>query len=62
MCFKSQFYNPGSDELDSPISGKDFLDFVFARSRDFGRTIGVDYAEGFNVERPVGARDLFDLH
>lgn len=62
MCFKSQFYNPGSDEPDSPISGKDFLDFVFARSRDFGRTIGVDYAEGFNVERPVGARDLFDLH
>ena len=62
MCFKSQFFNPGSSEPDSPISGKDFLDFVFARTRDFGRSIAVDYAEGFTVERPVGAGDLFDLH
>ena len=61
MCFKSQFYDPKSKEPDSPISSKDFLDSVRAKNQVFGRTIGVSYAEGFNVARPVGVRDLFDL-
>ncbi|MEM6964625.1 MAG: bacillithiol biosynthesis deacetylase BshB1 [Bacteroidota bacterium] len=61
LCFDSQFYNPESDELDSPISGKDFLDSVKAKSSVYGRAIGVTFAEGFNMARPVGVRNLFDI-
>lgn len=61
MCFDSQFYNPKSKEPVSPISSKDFLDSVRAKNQVFGRTIGVSYAEGFNVARTVGVKNLFDL-
>ena len=61
MAFRSQFYDPDSTEPDSPISGKDFLDFLYARARDFGRPAGYDYAEGFQATRLIGVRDLFDL-
>jgi len=61
MCFGSQFYNPKSKELESPISSKNFIESVKAKSKIYGRTIGTDYAEGFNVARAVGVNDLFDL-
>lgn len=61
MAFKSQFYNPDSNEPETPISGKDFIEFLKARAIEFGRPIGVKYAEGFNVERPIGTRNLLDL-
>lgn len=63
--FRSQFYLPQAEEfqleLDSPISGKDFLDFIQAKARVFGRPIGVEFAEGFNISRTVGVNDLFHL-
>ena len=61
MCFSSQFYDPESKEPKTPISGKDFLDFVKAKAASYGRHIGVEYGEGFNVTRDVGANNLFDL-
>lgn len=61
MCFKSQFYDPKSVEPESPISGKDFLDFVKSKNRVFGRYIGAEFGEGFNVVRPLGVDDLLDL-
>jgi bacillithiol biosynthesis deacetylase BshB1 len=61
MTFKSQFFNPDSPEPKSPISGKDFLDFLYARAREYGRALGVEYAEGFTVERTAGVESLFDL-
>lgn len=65
LTFRSQFFNPNDkeyeNELQSPISGKDFLDFLKAKGRSFGRSIGVEYAEGFNVSRTPGVKDLFDL-
>lgn len=60
-AFKSQFYDENSKEPQTPISQKDFLDFVIARSKDFGRAIKVNYGEGFTVERSVGVSNLFDL-
>lgn len=60
-AFKTQFYNPNSKEPNTPISGKDFLDFIEARAASFGREIGVKYGEGFITERPVGTNDLFGL-
>ena len=57
-CFASQFYDPTSDDPDSPISTKDFLDVILAAARVYGRPIGAEFAEGFTVQRPVGVRDL----
>lgn len=59
--FRSQFYDPDSAEPDSPISGKDFLEFNAARSRDFGRPANMAFAEGFQVNRLFGVKDIFDL-
>ena len=61
MAFKSQFYDPNSKELDSPISSVNFMESIKAKNRVFGRPIGVDFGEGFNVERTIGVKDLFDL-
>ena len=61
LCFKSQFYNPKSKELDSPISSKSFLDSVRAKSSVYGRSVGVEFAEGFNTSRPVAIHDLFNI-
>jgi bacillithiol biosynthesis deacetylase BshB1 len=61
MAFSSQFYNPASGEPETPISSRQFLDFLWAKNKVFGRDINVKYAEAFNVERTIGVKDLFDL-
>jgi len=61
MAYGSQFYDPDSDEPETPISSKNFTDSVNYRARDLGRIIGVEYAEGFTVERFVGVDSLDDL-
>ncbi len=61
LAYKSQFYNPDSSEPNTPISGKAFLDFIYAKNKSLGRVIGADYAEGFNVSRTIGVENLFDL-
>lgn len=60
-AFSSQFYDPNSAELQSPISSEDFLHFLESRAREFGRAIGVTYAEGFTVKRTIGTTDLTQL-
>jgi bacillithiol biosynthesis deacetylase BshB1 len=60
-AYKTQFYDPASNEPQTPISGKEFFDFVKGRMMQFGRPIGVEFAEGFIVEREPGVNDLFDL-
>lgn len=61
MAFESQFYKPGANEPETPISSKAFLDFVKARALSMGRLINVQYGEGFTSERPLGVSNLFDL-
>ena len=61
LAFSSQFYKAGDNSPKTPISSKDFLDFVNARAQEFGRNIGVKYAEGFVVERPIGVDDITKL-
>jgi N-acetylglucosamine malate deacetylase 1 len=61
-AFRSQFYNPDSTEPESPISAKNFLDFVLGKMRIFGRDAGYDFAEGFTVERVPGVENIFHLH
>ena len=60
-CFSSQFYNPDSMEPDTPISGEHFFDAIIGRLATYGRSIGVNYAEGFNINRRFGVNDLFNL-
>jgi hypothetical protein len=48
---------PGEEAPNTPISGKDFLDFMYAKMRVFGRSIGADYAEGFICTRTPGVSD-----
>lgn len=60
-AFKSQFYDPNSTEPESPISGKEFMDFIYGRAAEMGRRIGVEYAEGLTVAKPIGVNNLFDL-
>ncbi|PRX55184.1 bacillithiol biosynthesis deacetylase BshB1 [Flagellimonas meridianipacifica] len=61
LAYGSQFFDPNSDEPETPISSKNFIDSVNYRARDLGRLIGVEYAEGFTVERFVGVDNLDDL-
>lgn len=61
LAYGSQFYNPESDEPDTPISGKDFLDFLRGRAANMGRPIGVELAEGFTAARNIGVKSFFDL-
>ncbi len=60
-AFKTQFFDPNSDAPETPISGKDFFEFIASRMMQYGRPIGVKYAEGFTKERYMGVNDLFDL-
>ncbi|SEG29508.1 bacillithiol biosynthesis deacetylase BshB1 [Algoriphagus boritolerans DSM 17298 = JCM 18970] len=61
MAFKSQFYDPNSQEPASFISSPEFLPFIESRAREFGHRILTQYGEGFTVERYIGVTDLFDL-
>lgn len=60
-AFKTQFFDPNSTEPKTPISGEEFFDFIKGRMTQFGRPIGVKYAEGFTVERYPGVNLLTDL-
>jgi bacillithiol biosynthesis deacetylase BshB1 len=61
MAYSTQFYNPNSQDPETPISSKNFVDSVRYRAADLGRLTGVGYAEGFNVERLLAIDSLFDL-
>jgi len=61
LAYSSQFYNPESEEPNTPISGKEFLEFLRGRAMTFGRPIGANLAEGFTAARNIGVRNLFDL-
>lgn len=60
-AFKSQFYDPKSQEPKTFISSPEFLKFVEARAIHFGVPIGVKYAEAFTVNRTPGVNDLVGL-
>ena len=61
LAYKTQFFDSNSTEPETPISSKNFTDSIIYRSRDLGRLIGVEHAEGFTVERYVAVGSLFDL-
>lgn len=60
-AYSSQFYDPNSNEPETPITSKNFLESVKYRAQDLGRLIGVEYAEGFTVERCLAVNSLGNL-
>lgn len=60
-AYKSQFWNPASDEPASYISSADFMQFIEARSQEMGHSIGVAHGEGFIKHRQLAVKNLFDL-
>jgi bacillithiol biosynthesis deacetylase BshB1 len=61
-AFESQFYNPEwEDEPQTYISSPEFIQVIEARAREFGKSIGVKYAEGFTSKKILGVDSLFDL-
>jgi bacillithiol biosynthesis deacetylase BshB1 len=61
LAYESQFYDPKSNEPETPISSKNFTDSIIYRSRDLGRLVGVEHAEGYTVERYAAVNSLDDL-
>ena len=61
LAYGSQFYNPNSNEPETLIASKNFLESLSYRTQDLGRLVGVDYAEGFTVERYLTVNSLSDL-
>jgi bacillithiol biosynthesis deacetylase BshB1 len=61
LAYGSQFYDPNSKEPVTPITSKNFLNSVIYRAQDLGRLVGVEYAEGFTVERYLTVNSLGDL-
>lgn len=61
LAYSSQFFDPNSDEPETPISNKNFIDSVTYRARDLGRYINVEHAEGFTVERYAAVDSLDHL-
>jgi bacillithiol biosynthesis deacetylase BshB1 len=61
LAYGSQFYDPNSNEPITPIASKNFLDSIKYRAQDFGRLVGVEYAEGFTIERYLAVNSLSDL-
>ena len=61
MAYSSQFFDPNSKEPVTPISSKNFMEYIKAKGSLFGRAINVDYAEGFTANRYIGVENLFDL-
>jgi bacillithiol biosynthesis deacetylase BshB1 len=61
-AFGSQFFNPDwQNEPQTYISSPGFIEVIEARAREFGKSIGVKYAEGFISKKILGVDNLFDL-
>lgn len=61
LAYSSQFYNANSNEPETLIATKNFLESLSYRAQDLGRLVGTDYAEGFTVERYLAVNSLSDL-
>lgn len=58
LAYKTQFYNPDSDEPMTPIATKDFLESLTYRAQDLGRLSGVEFAEGFTTEKLLAFKNF----
>jgi N-acetylglucosamine malate deacetylase 1 len=60
-AFKTQFFDPTSNEPETFISKPMFIDFLDARAKELGHSVGVGFGEGFTKTNAIGVHDLFNL-
>ncbi len=60
-AFKTQFHDPDSKEPQTYISSPEFFESIIGRSREFGKSIGATYGEGFTSRKLLGTNSLFNL-
>lgn len=60
-AFRSQFINEDGKEPQTILTTPLFLNFIEARGKELGHSIGVAYGEGYTVNRQIGVKDLWDL-
>ncbi len=62
-AYKTQFFVDGINinEPQTYISNPAFMDLIVGRTREYGRSIQVDHAEGFLSKKILGVDSLFDL-
>lgn len=58
MAYKSQFFDPKSNEPMTPIATKDFLESLTYRAQNLGRLSGCKFAEGFNSHKLIALDNL----
>lgn len=63
QAYKTQFFTAEhrSDEPQTYISKPQFIQIIEGRAREFGKSIQVDFAEGFTCRRILGVNDIFSL-
>src|SRR5690606_27975325 len=56
QAYGSQFHNTSyqADEPETYISRPDFMEYIEGRAREYGKYIGVRYAEGYTCRRLLG--------
>jgi len=60
-AFKTQFFDPDSAEPQTYISNPRFMEMINSRGIHYGHEIGVQFGEGFTVERKLGVDDITRL-
>ncbi len=60
-AYKTQFFDPNSQEPKTYISNPEFLEFLVGRALEMGHKIGVKYGEGFTTEKKIGVNSIFDI-
>lgn len=60
-AYKTQFFDPNSEEPDTYISSPRFLEMIHSRAIHWGHEIGVQYGEGYTVGRTLGVNDIHSL-
>ncbi|HEX7366669.1 MAG TPA: bacillithiol biosynthesis deacetylase BshB1 [Pelobium sp.] len=62
-AYKTQFFVEGVNihEPQTYISNPAFMDLIIGRTREYGRSIQVEHAEGFLSKKILGVDSLFDL-
>jgi bacillithiol biosynthesis deacetylase BshB1 len=61
-AFKSQFYNPKSNEPQTFISTTGFLEMIEARGRHFGALIGASHGEAYVTKQPPKIQDVISAY
>ncbi len=61
-AFATQFDSPDTSAPQTYISSPEFLESVIARAREFGKSVGGVYGEGFTSSKLLGVDQLFHLH